>query len=737
MLDRNASQASALRRRLLGSETAARLRARAVVLLPFYTAALVVLVAGISAVNSTLDDPGLTTASTALCVFGTLVSYALRVLGVQQRAVTLLSLVAVGAFVANANRIATAAFLFLNQREIDPASASALGLLLQWATVAFSFTMVTNQSVLFAVVPSMALLGLMSSENLNPEMVTYFLAFVLATVFLMGYDRCLSRTAEEDTSGVKPTVRSLLAVSVAIVAGSAILGALAAAPLRLAGRTVLSSAADRLSDAGIVLIRPLVGPGTEVLSLGGSTPTFTGRVVMRVRCPVPLYWRSQSFSYYNGSEWHVGGGLFDPARQGRWFVPRAGGGPDGAQSVFRFDTDLIRQETGFARRRVTQHYEVDVLLPGPVYAASVPIEVTGPFDEIVTDSHLDLIASAGRPVTEYTVVSSVSVATADQLRAAFDRLSEQELFEYQSRVWIPRVPQRVFDLVWEITTGRPTPYDQVLAIQQYIQRNCTYTLNPPLLPPDTDATEFFLFKSKAGYCEQFASAMAVMCRIAGLRSRVSVGYATGTWDPKDRCWVVRDDDAHAWVEVEFPGYGWIPFDPTAGVRVERDSFFSIKRVVAQIAGLIMSRKLMPTLMVALLVAAAAYALGTLLAGKRVWRRMQEMVKTLRTALRPDARAELMRLYRSLCRLLAGRSGMPKASETPYEFLRRVACQTDGTVLPAVTAVVEAYISSAYGGVEPDGSTIAEVRRNVQTVARTLRQKRRLNRMGTQGGSSVA
>jgi len=697
---------------------------------------LVVLVAGISAVNSTLDDPGLTTATTALCLLGTAVSYALRVIGVQQRAITLVSLIAVGAFVANASRIAGAAFAFLNQRDVDPASASALGLLLQWATVAFSFTMVTNQSVLFAVVPSMALLGLMSSENLNPEMVTYFLAFVLATVFLMGYDRCLSRDSEDDASNVKPTVRSLVAVSVTIVAGSALLGALVAAPLRAAGRTVLSTAADRLSDAGIALMRPFIGPGTEVLSLGGSAPSFTGRVVMKVKCPEPLYWRSQSFSYYNGSEWHVGGGLFDPARQGRWSLPRGENTSRGSQTIFRFDAELVRQEAGSARREVVQHYEVDSALSGTVYAASVPVELIGPFDEIMTDVHLDLVASTPRPVTEYTVASLVSVASADELRGAFDRLSEEELFEYHNRVWVPRVPSRVIDLVWEIVAGRPTLYDQVLAIQEYLRTHCTYTLNPPLLPPDMDATEFFLLKSKAGYCEQFASAMAVMCRLIGLRSRVSVGYATGTWDPKERCWVVRDEDAHAWVEVEFPGYGWIAFDPTAGVRAERSGLFSIKRLVRQVAALIMSRELMPTLMVALLAGLTLYAAATLLSGKQIGRRLRTLPVALRRALRRDGRAELTRYYRRLCRVLAGRSGMPRPSETPYEFLGRAVRHTDGRVISAAAAVVEAYVSSAYGGVEPDRSTIALVRDNVRAVAKAHSRWRRWIAFRRRGGSGV-
>jgi len=77
-----------------------------------------------------------------------------------------------------------------------------------------------------------------------------------------------------------------------------------------------------------------------------------------------------------------------------------------------------------------------------------------------------------------------------------------------------------------------------------------------------DAVEYFLFEQKRGYCEQFSSSLAVMARSQGIPARVVTGYAPGEYNPFTGYYDVRASDAHAWVEVYFPGYGWSTFDPT-------------------------------------------------------------------------------------------------------------------------------------------------------------------------------
>jgi transglutaminase-like putative cysteine protease len=130
----------------------------------------------------------------------------------------------------------------------------------------------------------------------------------------------------------------------------------------------------------------------------------------------------------------------------------------------------------------------------------------------------------------------------------------------------PEVQQRIHDLAVSIvnSAGATNPYDAANAIQNYLRdpRNYTYTLTPPKTPVGVDPLFFFLFQSKQGYCEFFASAMGDMLRSIGIPTRLVNGFGPGSFDNQTNAYVVRGEDAHTWVESYFPGYGWIPFEPT-------------------------------------------------------------------------------------------------------------------------------------------------------------------------------
>jgi hypothetical protein len=100
------------------------------------------------------------------------------------------------------------------------------------------------------------------------------------------------------------------------------------------------------------------------------------------------------------------------------------------------------------------------------------------------------------------------------------------------------------------------------AIDEYLSTHYTYTLDAPIPVAGADAVDDFLFVSRAGYCEQFASAAVVMLRSLGIPARLVTGYAFGDSTSSPGEIVMRNSDAHAWVEVWYPGIGWVDSDPT-------------------------------------------------------------------------------------------------------------------------------------------------------------------------------
>ena len=115
----------------------------------------------------------------------------------------------------------------------------------------------------------------------------------------------------------------------------------------------------------------------------------------------------------------------------------------------------------------------------------------------------------------------------------------------------------VYRLAHRLTAGAGSSYAAVLAIQNYLKTNYSYNETPPRR---TIPLRAFLFRDKIGYCQQFSGAMALMLRMVGIPARVASGFSPG--EPTKNGYVVRELDAHAWVEVYFRGIGWVPFDPT-------------------------------------------------------------------------------------------------------------------------------------------------------------------------------
>ena len=129
-----------------------------------------------------------------------------------------------------------------------------------------------------------------------------------------------------------------------------------------------------------------------------------------------------------------------------------------------------------------------------------------------------------------------------------------------------------------------TPYGAAAALETWFRTSggFAYTNRPPLT--GGPALVDFVTKTRAGYCQHFAGAMALMLRYLGVPARVAVGFSSGTYDSRKGIWRVTDHDAHAWVEVWFRGFGWLPFDPTPSGRPERGDLTAPYELAARTAG---------------------------------------------------------------------------------------------------------------------------------------------------------
>ncbi len=121
---------------------------------------------------------------------------------------------------------------------------------------------------------------------------------------------------------------------------------------------------------------------------------------------------------------------------------------------------------------------------------------------------------------------------------------------------------RIQALAFDITADLENPYDRAAAITEYLRANIAYVTVVTFPEGTEDPLEYFLFESKQGFCNYYASAEVLMLRSIGIPARLAVGFAQGEPNLQNTFFTVREKDAHAWPEVYFPGFGWIEFEPT-------------------------------------------------------------------------------------------------------------------------------------------------------------------------------
>jgi len=169
----------------------------------------------------------------------------------------------------------------------------------------------------------------------------------------------------------------------------------------------------------------------------------------------------------------------------------------------------------------------------------------------------------------YEGVSRLPTTPAAQLRKAPSSYPDAVRERY---LQLPPLDPRIQQLAEQLTAGSHNEFDKALSIEQYLMTHYRYTLDLSG-PRAEDPLANFLFVRRSGHCEYFASAMTVMLRAVGVPARYVTGFLPGEYNDLGGDYIIRESDAHTWVEVYFPSYGWITFDPTPGGAEQRHGMF--------------------------------------------------------------------------------------------------------------------------------------------------------------------
>ena len=439
--------------------------------------------------------------------------------------------------------------------------------LLAWGLAAWAgWWLVRHGKPIVALLPSFVLLII--QVYWAPGGIWTLLVFLGALTLLLVLLRLARQTADWERNGVDYSPEIILDTRVTGMAIAALV-VLLAPTLPFLTSHDLSTAFWRLVEGpyrgveqrvspSFASVRPgrsLIPPdgvapgGLPRAHLLGGRPELGKTLALRVRVRSPkpdeqLYWRGQTFARYTGRGWE----------EDQETIVR---------EEFAAGEPWSQDASSASRHPVLMSVTAAESHRAMFFAAGEPVSVDRPYwVDLRSAGELVAPGAAGRP-GQYTVVSSVPDVDAAALRAAGTDYPPQIVESYLQLP--PDLPPELIAYATEVTASAPrTAYDRAVAIEAALRR-LPYTLDVPAPPADRELTSWFLFDLQQGYCDYFATAMVVLARLNGIPARLAVGYTMGQFDPQRGDYRVTELNAHSWPELYFPGYGWIPFEPTSAL----------------------------------------------------------------------------------------------------------------------------------------------------------------------------
>ncbi|MBL8088107.1 MAG: hypothetical protein JNM85_08585 [Chthonomonas sp.] len=472
-----------------------------------------------------------------------------------------------------------------------------------WTVMVCGIVAWRDSTLCFQAVPCIAIFGLVGAFDTFKLASLFFFIFLIctATLFFRSHARRMVIQAEEALEpSSSETLTSEDVVKHVMQSGAwrwmagpewAVISALVIIMMSALGAPAIRTTIEPITQALRVnvpnnLPRPAsanVGNNTnDSYQVGRGPASFFNTPVGKVKVDHPRLLRSGTFDRFSGTGW-------SRLTSARGVRPFLGTGPSSRREAEPYDVDSIMPQG----QAIDFSYKV---LRGSASPLNLPGE---PLTLSLERGKLRINPDGTVEVVELPVPTEYSATVRVFDGAVGDRSTTAPPLNNQSIFYdVTWVSPEVRSLALEITDGATADAEKAERIMQYIGDNCRYSLNAPAVPTGKNVVDHFLFDSKLGYCDLFASAFASLARAAGLPTRIATGLLMRDPQRDERgYYTVKDSDYHMWAEVYFEEIGWVAFDATAYAEDVTDQeeqqsrsdwskiFQSALLIVAAVAGL--------------------------------------------------------------------------------------------------------------------------------------------------------